>query len=92
MLRFVAQNESNSIFNRVEYDDAVSSGKYTEKIWYTEADSKVRDTHRDVDLVKIPIDEYFEVGDSKMLFPMDISGIDINAKEVVNCRCSIVYL
>lgn len=86
----VAEQESNTIFNRVEFDDAVSNGKYTKKTWVTEQDSKVRSTHAKVDMETIPIDVAFEVGNSKMMFPKDDS-MGADAREIVNCRCSIIY-
>lgn len=86
----VAQNEANSIFNRMEYDDAVNSG-YTTKTWITEGDDRVRATHMEVDMETIPIDQHFQVGKSLMLFPRDDNCIDNEAKEIVNCRCSILY-
>lgn len=86
----VAENESNSVFNRVEYDDAVDSGKYTYKTWITEMDNKVRHTHREVEGMRIPIEEPFIVGDSQMMFAHD-SSLGASAEELVNCRCSTLY-
>lgn len=85
----VSQNESNTIFNTKEYYDAILKG-YTHKTWITEEDDKVRSTHKDVDRTRIPIDEYFYVGNSQMLYPHDYSS-GADAKELVNCRCSVWY-
>lgn len=85
----VAQNEANSIFNCMEYADAVAKG-YTKKTWITEGDRRVRPTHEDVDMETIDIDMTFQVGDSLMMFPKDTS-MGASAKEIVNCRCSIRY-
>lgn len=86
----VAENESNTIFNCIEYDDAVSSGKYVSKTWITENDDRVRHTHSDIDFETIPVDEPFMVGESQMMFPRDWS-MGASVKEIVNCRCSIRY-
>lgn len=85
----IAENESNSIFNRVEYDDAVDNGK-TYKTWLTENDDRVRHTHRLLEMKTIPIDEPFVVGDSKMMFPRDTS-MGASVREIVGCRCSLTY-
>lgn len=86
---FVAANEANTALNKIEYAEAKRDGKKT-KTWHTERDLRVRPTHVPLDGKTIPIDEYFDVGKSKMLYPKQV-GIDIDANEVVNCRCSISY-
>lgn len=83
----VSVNEANSILGYRQLQEAKERG-YTRKTWITERDRKVRRTHREVDMMKIPIDEYFLVGDSLMMYPHDFNS---EAKETVNCRCSIVY-
>lgn len=83
----VSVNEANSILGYRQLQEAKERG-YTRKTWITEGDRKVRKTHREVDMRKIPIDEYFLVGDSLMMYPHDFNA---EAKETVNCRCSILY-
>lgn len=87
---FIAENESNSIRNYMQYIEAVQSG-YTKKQWITMGDSHVRLTHGNVNGEIIPINELFKVGDSLLLFPKDESH-DPSPNEVVNCRCTIKYL
>ena len=86
---YVAANEANTAMNKIEFGEAKADGK-TKKTWHTEQDLRVRFTHVPMDGVTIPIDEYFKVGNLKMLYPHQ-TGIDIDAKEVVNCRCSLTY-
>lgn len=38
----------------------------------------------------VPIGNAFHVGDSWMMFPKDTS-LGADAKEIINCRCSITY-
>lgn len=83
----IAENEANSIWNDSEYQDAILTGK-TRKTWHAIMDRRTRDTHRDINGTAIPIDEYFMVGDSMMLFPRDPSGAP---EEIVNCRCWATY-
>lgn len=86
----ISVNEANSILGYRQLQEAKEKG-YTKKTWITEGDGKVRKTHREVDMKEIPIDEYFLVGDSLMMYPHDNITFDIDPKEVVNCRCSVVY-
>lgn len=86
----VSVNEANSILGYRQLKEAKDRG-YTRKTWITEGDKKVRKTHKEVDMKEIQIDEYFLVGDSLMMYPHDNITFDIDAKEVVNCRCSVAY-
>lgn len=86
----VSVNEANSILGYRQLQEAKNRG-YTRKTWITEGDRKVRKTHREVDMREIPIDEYFLVGDSLMMYQHDNITFDIDPKEVINCRCSVVY-
>lgn len=89
----VSVNEANSILGYRQLQEAKERG-YTIKTWITEGDRKVRKTHREVDMQEIPLFDYFVVGNSLMLFPHDnVSeyGRNAEAKEIVNCRCSVVY-
>lgn len=86
----VGVNEANSILGYQKLQEAKEKG-YTKKTWITEGDKRVRKTHMEVDMQEIPIDEYFLVGDSLMMYPHDNITFDIDPKEVINCRCSIVY-
>lgn len=89
----VGVNEVNSILGYRQLQEAKGKG-YTRKTWITEGDEKVRKTHREVDMQEIPLFEYFLVGNSLMLYPHDnVSeyGRYAEAKEIINCRCSISY-
>ena len=85
-----AVNEANTVLGYGEFARAKEKG-CTWKEWETEHDNKVRKTHREVNRVKIPIDEPFVVGDSLMMYAHD--GITFNAevKELAGCRCTTKY-
>lgn len=85
----IAENEANSLWNDAEFQEAIESG-YTEKTWHTMRDKRVRDTHRDVEGMTVPIMEPFEVGDSLMMYPRDDS-LGAGMEEIANCRCSVSY-
>lgn len=86
----IAENESQNTFNRQDYIDAIKAGK-TRKEWVDIRDKKERETHREVGGMIIPIEEYFLVGNSLLLYPHDYS-MNPEAKETVNCRCGIRYI
>lgn len=86
----IACNEASVLWNYEEYKEFKDMG-YTHKIWHTEMDDRVRDTHKGMEAVTIPIDEYFDVHGWEMLFPGDDS-LGAPAEEIVNCRCSLSYI
>lgn len=84
----IAQNESNSVHNFADYEQAKRDGK-TYKTWITENDERVRLEHAEVDGMKIPINEKFAVGSDLMDFPHDyLNGTPGN---LINCRCVCLY-
>lgn len=86
----VAANESNTVINHKELEDAKVLG-FKKKRWKTEQDDKVRPTHEEMEGVVIPIDNLFLVGDSLMEMPHDIThGAD--PSEICNCRCWLEYV
>lgn len=85
--RFIAEEESNTAFNDSDFEDAIEAG-YTMKTWNTMLDRYVRKTHRPMEGKTIPIDDYFIVGNSMMLYPRDPDG---DPEEVISCRCWLTY-
>ena len=62
------------------------TGKPLGKRWLTEADKKVRATHRSVNGETIPLSALFRVGLDMMLYPGDpLASVD----EVAGCRCDL---
>jgi hypothetical protein len=61
-----------------------------EKEWISQRDGVVRDTHRLADGQRVQKNGYFNVGGYNMLYPADSSG-GAPGKEIINCRCSIIY-
>ncbi|ADO57431.1 phage minor head protein [Paenibacillus polymyxa] len=56
------------------------------KKWRSAAGTRTRKSHRKANGQVVPLDEPFKVGDSKLMYPGDPSG---EAKEIVNCRCTL---
>ena len=91
---FIAENESNTLFNSKEYVEALKAGKRN-KIWKSYWDDKVRPTHIEVDVTMLPINEYFTVGAALLLYPKDTTsefstGAE-HLEEIINCRCQCIY-
>lgn len=76
---------ATTVMSFSDYLEAIEDG-CTRKVWITENDDLVRPTHQEVDGLDLPINAYFNVGDSMMLFPGDsVNGAEL--KELLNCRC-----
>lgn len=86
---FSAENESAITYDRQDYLQAIKEEK-TKKLWVDVRDRRERKTHLEVGGEVKPINEPFVVGDSLLLFPHDTS-YGAEAKEIINCRCSITY-
>lgn len=86
--RAIAENESNSIWNHTEYEDAVKNKKY--KTWRTVMDNRVRDTHVEMNGVTIPINDVFHLRGGDCYYPRsDELGMDDS--EICGCRCSLSF-
>lgn len=60
------------------------------KRWVATSDNRTRDAHADMDGVEVSKDEPFVVDGEELMFPGDIS-LGASAKNVCNCRCTVVY-
>lgn len=85
----VTRTEINAVGNLAALDAAYRSGARF-KTWVTFGDNKVRPSHKAVNGTRIPIDEAFTVGNSKLMFPNDTS-LGADAEEIVNCRCTLKF-
>ena len=84
----IAQNESNTVYNSIDFKTAKAQGKKY-KTWLAIEDERTREAHAIVDTTRIPIDEMFSVGNDHMLFPHDF--INGSPENLINCRCSCLY-
>lgn len=86
----IARTESTTAANKGAFYGADKSDYETGKIWIPIMDMNTRHTHAAMDgEPAIDLYEAFEVGDSLMQYPGDMSA---PAKEVVNCRCVIAIV
>ena len=84
----VAQNESNTVYNSIDFKTAKAQGKKY-KQWLAELDNRTRLWHEEINGTKIPIDEKFKVGLDEMDFPHDY--LNGSPENLINCRCTCVY-
>lgn len=83
----VADTDAHRLLNESAIATAKKAGaRY--KTWVTMMDDKVRDTHRYLHAMTIPIDDYFVTFDGdKALAPGGFENPDNN----VNCRCVLTF-
>ena len=87
--RLNAENETLTVANYKDYVNAVKSNKH-KKEWITMRDERVRSTHIKVDRRQIGIFDVFDVGNSVLGYPRDMT-YDPEPQEVINCRCRLRY-
>ncbi len=87
--RTIARTEIHSASQSGSMASAETSGiPGLMKEWLTVGDDRVRDDHMMVDGDRAQMDEPFDVGDSKLMYPGDPDG---SPEETINCRCVLTY-
>lgn len=92
--RLIARTETVTASNQAAYFAAAKTGLLMKKEWLSAGDNRVRPDHQTVNGSKVDMEDYFTVGDSKMLIPgarVQENGLQTPAKEVCNCRCVALY-
>jgi hypothetical protein len=86
----IARTETTRAFNAGTLAGAQALGVYgpREKVWSSGFDDDVRTTHREADNQYRPLNQPFNVGGAQLQHP----GGDGPAKEVINCRCTLLLL
>ncbi|WP_339171470.1 phage portal protein [Anoxybacillus sp. FSL W8-1294] len=84
----IARTEVISASNAGSRYAAKQTGLQLEKEWVATADKRTRKSHKKADGQRRGIDEPYEVGGHKLMYPGDPSG---PAEEVIQCRCTEVY-
>lgn len=84
--RLIAENESNSVFNYTEYEEAAKNKKY--KTWLTVMDGHERNSHAEVNGTTLPIDQEFVLHGGTCQYPREDT---LPEEESVNCRCSLAF-
>ena len=89
----IARTETHNAasFANHQYYDAVQDQLQNKmlKRWVATADNRTRSFHADANGQVRDMDQDFDVGGAKMQYPGDPRG---GAKNVINCRCVVVYV
>lgn len=83
--RTAVTNAQNS-GRQSSYEQASDMGIEVVKEWVSTLDDRTRESHRDMDGIRVPYDQKFPNG---LMYPADYSG---DASEVYNCRCTMVVV
>lgn len=81
----IARTETIRAANFGAYE-GYQQGNVEQKRWLATMDERVRDAHADADMQVRDMDEPFDVGGEKLMYPGDYAG---SAGNVINCRCTI---
>lgn len=80
----IARTEVFSATSYAAQEGARQTGFEMTKEWVTVLDGRERDSHSECNGQEKDLDEYYDIGDSKAMFPCDP---DLPAKERIQCRC-----
>lgn len=88
----IAKTEVNSAHNAATH---YVTGEFMDpeeisKGWLAASDKRVRKSHQAANGQQRPYNKPFKVGSSKLMFPGDTS-LNAEGKEIVGCRCTVLY-
>ncbi len=90
--RTIARTETHTAAQAGSKGGALATGRKIVQIWISAEDGDVRPTHqaaeRESKANPVPLEEFFRVGNSHLMYPGDPSG---EPEEIINCRCVIVF-
>lgn len=84
----IARTETTRAAESGQYFTALSFGDTLVKAWLAFHDSRTRHEHATADGQVVGMNEYFNVGGEKMLYPGDLNA---SAENTIHCRCTIMY-
>jgi hypothetical protein len=83
----IAFTEAHRVFNEGQFDTGTELGAVS-KVWHTQEDDRVRDSHWYLDGMEVGLDDYFyTLAGERALHP---SGFGV-PEEDINCRCYLEY-
>jgi HK97 family phage portal protein len=80
----IAQTETTAAYNFSDSEAWIQSGAVETKIWRTQADENVRDSHEAAEGMEVNVTSPFVIDGQSLMHPGDPAG---SADEVVGCRC-----
>jgi len=88
----IARTETHSAAQVGSHGGATATGLDLVRIWVDADDGRERSTHHKTAVLSrakpVEMNERFDVGGEKLLFPGDPTG---SAKNIIQCRCVVVY-
>lgn len=84
------RNLAHALANRAAYEQARALGVRTSQ-WLSRRDERVRPTHVAADGQVRPMDEKYQVGRWRLLFPGDPTDMPESGEEVHGCRCTLLF-
>jgi virulence-associated protein VapD len=87
----IARTEIISASNAGSLEGARASGLKLNKKWITTPDDRTRESHKaeNIGQAIVPLEEKFFIDGEYLDYPGDVNG---SAKNVINCRCTQVYI
>lgn len=85
----VARTETMTASNAGEYESYNQCDYVIGKEWLSSHDGRTRSTHAAANGQKRKLEEPFDVGGCKLMFPGD-SSLGAAAKEIIHCRCTMI--
>lgn len=90
----IARTETTRVENSARFDvgkEGEKLGFEMQKEWVSASDDRVRPEHAEANGQRVPLNEPFEVGGEKMMFPGDYS-LGASGWNTINCRCSMINI
>ena len=85
----IARTEVHGAANYGADEAAKATGLKLRKEWVAAGDGRTRDEHADMDGEVVDMDQDFNFGSYRLMYPGDRSG---PARGVINCRCQIAHV
>ena len=80
---------ANTAHHKIHTNLAAETGEKFFKKWVNSGDQRVRDIHSNVDPNPVAMDETFSIAGDQLEHAGDPNA---SAKNVINCRCTVVYV
>jgi SPP1 gp7 family putative phage head morphogenesis protein len=84
----IAQTETGGAYSYARNEGMNDTG-VAYKEWLASPDDRTRESHAIASGQRVPVDEPFEVGGVKMMYPGD-SSMGAGGEDVINCRCVVI--
>ena len=87
--RVIARTETHTASQAANNEAAAATGLQLRKEWLAAGGGDTRDDHSDADGQTVAMNDPFDVGGERLMYPGDPSG---SAENVINCRCAVGFV